>query len=218
MVCAVNVTFINITMIKKLHMTWAQGVSNLPEKFLNNIQAWKNFLPDWEIIVWDIESASKQWDDFSKFQERCAHHATRSDLIQSRVLRDIGGLYIGTDAAPLNNIYQYINILNTITTATIVVDFRHSIVMNCLAYSVGNNNDFWDSVAHHQLRGDGSVLSNSNVHWATGPGCISEVFFNGDYNLVAISAKQAYSYNWLDSWSYNTNAYIDPGYASSWHS
>ncbi len=204
-------------MVKKLHMTWAQGSNNLPEKFSNNIELWKSFLPDWEVIIWDIESASKQWDDFSEFQDRCAHHATRSDLIQSRVLRDIGGLYIGTDSVPLKNLNEYINILSNITTGTVVVDFRHSIVMNCLAYSAGNNNDFWGGVVRHQLRGNGNVLSNPNVHWATGPGCISEVFFNGDYNLVAISAKQAYTHNWIDTWNYNLEAYIDPGYAASWH-
>lgn len=205
-------------MVKKLHMTWAQGSNDLPEKFFNNIELWKSFLPDWEVIIWDIESASKQWDDFSEFQGRCAHHATRSDLIQSRVLRDIGGLYIGTDSVPLKNLHEYISILNNITTGTVVVDFRHSIVMNCLAYSVGNNNDFWGGVVRHQLRGNGGILSNPNVHWATGPGCISEVFFNGDYNLVGISAKQAYTHNWIDTWNYNLEAYIDPGYAASWHS
>lgn len=202
--------------VKKIHVTWAQGEDQLPERFRDNLNNWLAALPGWELVVWDIPAACKNWPDFAKYQHHCFHHATRSDLIQTRVLRDIGGLYIGTDSAPAGGFHEFVSMLDHIDSH-LVVDPANSSAMNCLAYSDGKNVDFWDCAANHQIRDNGKVLGMSNVHCATGPGCLWQAYTAHQWAMNLSSIRKAYTHHWKDYWGHNDAAYVNPGYAASWH-
>jgi hypothetical protein len=203
--------------VKKLHMFWAQGADKLPDLFKRNLDQWDRVLPEgWMIKVWDIESASEKWDDFAKLTDRCAHHATRCDITQTRVMRDIGGVFVGTDAKPAAGFDKFLSLIDVVDS-NLVVDVANGCVMNCLAYSDGKNVDFWDCAVKHQLREGGKKLEDPNIHWATGPGCFWEVFKAHQWPLHITSIKKAYTHHWKKSWPYNIDAYVDPGYAASWH-
>lgn len=206
-----------LPMNKTIHVTWAQGESELPMKFRQNLDLWEKALPDWELEIWDIEKASARWEDFKKHHGRCFHHATRSDLIQTRVMRDIGGIYIGTDSKPALGLPRFIELIETVNEA-IVLDLRGNAAMNCLSFSRGGGSDFWSCAVNHQMRENCGKLGQKDVHWATGPGCLWEALKAHNWSIHMIPMREAYTHHWAKGrYPRNPDAYCDPGYAASWH-
>lgn len=200
---------------RTIHATWAQGEDAMPEKFRRNLDMWRAAMPDWDLHVWDTRQAIDRWEDFGRIEKKCYHHATRSDLIQSRVLRDIGGIYIGTDSTPAAGLPRYVRLIESVEEA-IVTDIRVGAAMNCLAFSRGGGSKFWSCVANHQMRGNNARLGDRNVHSATGPGCIWEALKAHQWPVHMIPMMEAYTHHWNGSYRRNPDAYCDPGYAASW--
>ena len=200
---------------KTIHVTWAQGEDKLPAKFRANLDLWQAALPDWKLQIWDIPQACERWDDFSKIEGKCYHHATRSDLIQSRVMRDIGGIYIGTDSTPAGGLHLFIKLIESIQES-IVTDIKVGAAMNCLSFSRGSGSKFWSCVVNHQMRNNCGRLGDKNVHWSTGPGCIWEALKAYPWPVHMIPIMEAYTHHWNGSYKKNPDAYCNPGYAASW--
>lgn len=208
--------------VKKLHAFWAQGANKLPEKYRANLDLWREALPDdWEVVVWDTATASERWQDFADVEARCFHHATRSDLVHARILRDIGGVLVGTDSRPARGLPRFLDLVGSIESHA-VIDLSQPAIMNDLSYSDGVEVDFWAAVAAFQLRDGGGHLGSEAVSRATGPVCMFQVFSRGDWKLTVSTLRQAYTHSWdirrvdQNKLRYNSNAYCDPGYASSW--
>jgi mannosyltransferase OCH1-like enzyme len=202
-------------MNRTVHFTWAQGYAALPPPYRKNLELWQAALPNWTIKVWDIEQASERWPDFARIQHRCFHHATRSDIIQSRVMRDIGGIYVGTDTRPMPGLQRFVSMLEHIPES-LVVDPKEKAVMNCLSYTRQPGSRFWDCAVNHQMRNECGRLGESNVHWATGPGCLWEVLRAHCWSTHMIPIREAYSHHWCGHYPRNEDAFVDPGYACSW--
>ncbi len=196
-----------------IHQVWIQGAENLPDAFKKNRDLWQEAFPDFKMMLWDQNSASRQWPDFEKVSDKCFHHATRADLILARAVRDFGGLATGTDCRP-NNIMKLRQITNTLENFIVLTPGRPEI-SNGLQWSATPGHPFWKCVCNHQLRSNGEHLGRKSVSSATGPKCYHEVFSARFWQLHVITAPLAFTRDWNGGWE-NPNALIDPGFAASW--
>ena len=202
-------------MKKYIHQVWVQGAADLPATFKKNRALWQEAFPDFEMVLWDNESARERWADYAEYTDTCYHHATRCDLILARALRDIGGLATGTDCAPNNPLAlrQYIDSRDSL----LVFIEQGPNASNGLQWSSEPNHPFWSMVCQHQTRSNGALLANSPPNEATGPWCYTRCLqhFEGDINIV--SGETAYTKYWNEAKTWhNSEAFIDPGYAKSW--
>jgi len=200
-------------MNKTIHQVWIQGEDALPEAFQQNRKLWKAAFPDFDMVLWDEESASKQWPEYAANSKRCHHHATRADLILARALRDFGGLATGTDCSP-NNAKSMGAFLSCADSMLVITPGRKEI-SNGLQWSAEPNHPFWECVCRHQLREAGKHLSSANVPAATGPGCYMEAFHARKWDLFLVTATRAFTTDWAGTWQ-NRSAFINAGYAASW--
>lgn len=182
----------------------------------HNREQWRQVLPaDWTMVLWDNEKAREQWPEYAEVEHRCFHHATRADLILARAQRDYGGLAMGTDVQPacVSNLLQWLDVNGTL----VVVNPKDRSASNGISYFRETGHPFISAVCRHQLR-DLRNLSDKNVWWSTGPGCWYEVLASQMWNLALATDARAYTRYWNGEASGNPQAWVDPGYAASWHS
>lgn len=199
---------------KILHQVWIQGEDKLPTPFKQNREAWRHALPlDWEMRLWDEESACRQWPKYRALSKRCFHHATRADLILARAQRDFGGLATGTDVIPVNvpNLLEWLATNGTL----VVVNIRARSASNGISYFEAVGNPFIRKVCKAQVE-DEEMLSHANVWRATGPGCWFRVLASKMWNLALATDQRAYT-KLINGSPVNPVAWVDPGCAGSWH-
>lgn len=90
---------------KIIHACWF-GNNELPENYKRYIDGWRQLHPDYEIIIWTLESFEKYFDN-SKFVNFCKDNQIfgfLSDYFRLKVLYEFGGIYIDTDVELLKNL------------------------------------------------------------------------------------------------------------------
>lgn len=84
---------------KNLHYTWKD--KNIPEKYLKNINSWKEHLPEWNFIFWDDVSIDKLLKNENlKFKSKIQ----KIDYAKYFIVYNFGGLYIDIDVKLNKNI------------------------------------------------------------------------------------------------------------------
>lgn len=81
---------------KKIHYFWI-GDSKMPEEYEKNIESWRKFCPDYEIICWNESNY-----DFGKYRYmrealESKQYMYATDLARKDVLYTYGGIYFDTD-------------------------------------------------------------------------------------------------------------------------
>ena len=201
-------------MNKILHQVWIQGESELPKAYTDNRNLWRENLPGWEMKLWDNETAQAQWSEYAEVEASCSHHAMRADLILARALRDFGGLATGTDVIP-NNIPNLLKWLD-VNSSLVIANPSSNSASNGLAYFEDIRHPFISCVCNHQLR-DRNLLRNKNVWLITGPGCWYQALVDHRWNLSIATDLRAYTRLYSDKTVRNPDAWVDAGYAGSWH-
>ena len=201
-------------MNKVLHQVWVQGEDNLPDDFRRNRELWRQDLEGFEMILWDNAMACERWPDYAAIQHLCSHHAMRADLILARALRDIGGVTTGTDVIP-NNIPNFLDYIGCNDTMIVANPSGRS-ASNGLSYFKHTGHPFIKCVCNHQLR-DISLLSSRNVWAVTGPRCWWEALVAHHWDLNIATDMRAFTKLYSDKEVRNKLAWVDAGYAGSWH-
>ncbi len=93
---------------KKIHYIWIGG-KPLPDEFQKNIDTWKRFNPDYEIIRWDESNY-----DFSKCDYVREAYKTRSwgfvpNYARLDIVYNEGGIYLDTDVEVVKNFDVLLN-------------------------------------------------------------------------------------------------------------
>lgn len=204
-----------IMSVKILHQVWVQGESELPKEFKKNRDKWRSDLPEeWDLILWDDESASERWPEFKEVTALCNCHAMRADIILALALRDIGGVATGTDVIP-NNIPDFLNFISA--TDTMVVTNPHAYACsNGLVWMAEPQHPLMVCVCKHQLR-DKELLTKGNVWHITGPKAWWEAIRAMMWDLTMVTDRKAYTRLCSEKKPTNLNAWVDAGYAGSWH-
>lgn len=93
---------------KIIHCCWLSG-DPYPELVRKCMESWHNFLPDYEIVVWDsekIKEISSTWMD-SAIQEK--KWAFAADYIRIYALYNYGGIYLDCDVEVLKSFDDLLN-------------------------------------------------------------------------------------------------------------
>lgn len=201
--------------VKILHQVWIQGASELPEEYKENRAKWRAALPqEWEMRLWDEESARARWPEYAEVSHLCSHHAMRADIILARCLRDIGGLQTGTDVVP-NNIPPLLRFLEA-TDTMVVVNPKCRSASNGLMWMEQPLHPFMQCICRHQLRSR-ELLGDRNVWKVTGPGAYWTAIARYMWNLTMVTDHKAYTASYGRKGVSNPEAWVDAGYAGSWH-
>lgn len=199
-------------MNKFIHLCWIQGADQLPAEYKANVQRWKAAFPDRTVLVWDNAMACERWVDYRHVQETCSHHAMRADLILARALRDFGGLATGTDVVLLNPAPLASWLMNN-DTLLIVNPCDHACSNALVAMPEGH--PFISAVCEDQWA-NLSKFHLPQVQMITGPGLYYQVFRQRHWALAMVTDTLIYDHLWGQP-VHNPNAWVNPGYAASWH-
>ncbi len=94
---------------KIIHLCWLSGDA-YPEKISKCIKSWKEFLPDYEIILWD----TKRFDLNSSIWVRQAFekkkYAFAADYIRFYALYHMGGIYLDSDVEVLRSFEEFLDL------------------------------------------------------------------------------------------------------------
>lgn len=84
--------------MKKIHYCWFGG-KELPEYARANIESWKKYAPDYEIIEWNEKNFNLQEHKYAEDAFKSGKMAYVSDYVRFWVLREYGGIYmdVGTE-------------------------------------------------------------------------------------------------------------------------
>ncbi len=93
---------------KKIHYIWVGG-KELPDEFKKNIESWRKFNPDYEIIQWDETNLDYKKCNYSKeaFENRA--FAFFSNYARTDILYREGGIYLDTDVEALGSFDELLN-------------------------------------------------------------------------------------------------------------
>ena len=81
---------------KKLHFTWFSN-DPYPELIANCMKTWEEFLPDYEIIHWDMNRIREIDNPFLQEALKCKKWAFAADFVRLYALYQEGGIYLDTD-------------------------------------------------------------------------------------------------------------------------
>ena len=102
---------------KKIHYCWFGGKSK-PQKVLDCIASWRQFLPDYQIVEWNEENFDIYQNRYAREAYEAQKYAFVSDFARLKILYDEGGIYLDTDIEVVQNFENFLHhgllwVLNT---------------------------------------------------------------------------------------------------------
>jgi mannosyltransferase OCH1-like enzyme len=96
---------------KKIHQIWVQGEGDLPERYLNYSNLWKEKHPNYEYKLWDDYSLTSFINDF--YPQYISNYLSsnmtnKSNIGRYLIMHKIGGIYVDTDSYPLKPIDKFL--------------------------------------------------------------------------------------------------------------
>lgn len=85
---------------KKIHYCWLSN-DPLPEKLQECIDSWKKYLPDYEIVKWDLNRFPLDKSNWVKQAFETKKYAFAADYIRLYALSTEGGIYLDSDVEVL---------------------------------------------------------------------------------------------------------------------
>lgn len=85
---------------KKIHYCWLSNDA-MPEKLQHCVESWKNNLPDYEIIKWDLKKFPLEKSIWVRQAYERKKYAFAADYIRLYALVTEGGIYLDSDVEVL---------------------------------------------------------------------------------------------------------------------
>ena len=93
---------------KKIHYCWFGGKSK-PQKVLDCIASWRQFLPDYQIVEWNEENFDIYQNRYAREAYEAQKYAFVSDFARLKILYDEGGIYLDTDIEVVQNFENFLH-------------------------------------------------------------------------------------------------------------
>lgn len=87
---------------KKIHYCWLSD-EEMPEKLKKCVESWKKYLPDYELIKWDLKRFPLEKSLWVKQAFECKKYAFAADYIRLYALSTEGGIYLDSDVEVLKS-------------------------------------------------------------------------------------------------------------------
>ncbi|SFI08596.1 Glycosyltransferase sugar-binding region containing DXD motif-containing protein [Pseudobutyrivibrio sp. OR37] len=87
---------------KKIHYIWVGG-KELPGEFKKNIESWRKYNPDYEIIRWDESNYDFCKDEYTKLAFTSRAWGFVPNLARLDIINKYGGIYLDTDVEAIAN-------------------------------------------------------------------------------------------------------------------
>ena len=132
---------------KKIHYCWLSD-DPMPEKILKCIESWKRFLPDYELVKWDLNRFPLSKNVWVKEAFENKKYAFATDYIRLYALVTEGGIYLDSDVEvlkPFDDLLKYpyfVCIENSpqgIEAAIIGAEKNTPWIVECLNYYKGKH-------------------------------------------------------------------------------
>lgn len=88
---------------KKIHYIWIGG-NPLPEEFQKNIDTWKKYNPDYEIICWNEKNYDFKKCDYVREAYEAKQWAFASNYARLDIVQEYGGIYLDTDVEVVSSL------------------------------------------------------------------------------------------------------------------
>lgn len=85
---------------KVINYCWFGGKA-IPPEFMKNIESWKKYLPDHQIVRWDESNFDVHCNRYADGAYRAKNYAYLSDYARFAILNQTGGIYFDTDVEVL---------------------------------------------------------------------------------------------------------------------
>ncbi len=93
---------------KKIHYIWVGG-KPLPEEFEKNIETWKKYNPDYEIIRWDESNYDINANNYTRQAYETQSWGFVPNYMRLDILYRHGGIYLDTDVEAIANFDKLLN-------------------------------------------------------------------------------------------------------------
>lgn len=93
---------------KKIHYCWLSG-DPLPELAQKCLSSWKQFLPDYEIVLWDLNKFDINSTPWTKESFESKKYAFAADYIRLYALYTEGGIYLDSDVEVIQSFDNFLN-------------------------------------------------------------------------------------------------------------
>lgn len=93
---------------KKIHYCWF-GNNDMPKQFVQNIESWKKYCPDYEIIRWDESNYDITKNKYMKQAYENKMWGFVSDYVRVDVVNQYGGIYLDTDVEVVKSFDELLN-------------------------------------------------------------------------------------------------------------
>lgn len=110
---------------KKIHYCWFGG-SQMKKDFLKNVETWKKYHPDYEVVRWD--ESNFDMDDLPEYIKTATDdccYAILSDYARAKILYENGGWYLDTDVEVLQSFFDRYSEYNMVTPVEYSVDEKN---------------------------------------------------------------------------------------------
>lgn len=143
---------------KKIHYCWLSN-DEMPKKIRQCIESWHKYLPDYEIIRWDLERFPLDKNIWVKQAFERKKYAFAADYIRLYALSSEGGIYLDSDVEVLKPFDDLLmlpyfvckeNSPQLVEAATIGAEANTIWVNECLEYY--NGKEFIDSNGNNRVK------------------------------------------------------------------
>ncbi len=186
---------------KIIHQTWKS--ENISSPFDKLVQTWRDFLPNWEYILWTDEMNRKfVQTHFSHFLDKYDAYPTniqRADAIRYLLLKVYGGLYVDLDFECLENIEPLLKGASFVAgkepdwhATRFGFDY---IICNAFMASIPNS-DFINFLCQRLINHSGGKVVNNGIDIldSTGPFLLTHAYnaFDNKADIQILESKTIY--------------------------
>ena len=205
---------------KIIHQIWFNFENNndVPEKFKNNIESWKNKNKNFNYKLWDLESAilliKEEFPGFLDTFNNFKYNICKCDFFRYILLYKFGGIYVDLDFYCLQPIDIFLNLLNSSSINQLNNVKKKSIILTEEWPNSSNENS--KLIGSSQTLHNGILISeNNHPFWMLMiNNCLHKsIQINGDQNTVfEITGTRALCKMYKKNNSYFNDIVLIPNY------
>lgn len=187
---------------KILHMVWV-GKAEPPQYFINNVNKWKELMPDWTYMIWTNDKMTTEYfdQDYLDLMKKVINPSQVSDFIRFYVMNKWGGYYLDADVTPIRNLEE-LPVKNPIVLCNDLPE-TSPFYMMCAFMAGVPNHPLWEMCIEECKKVDLSIKYGEGVT-PTGPAVLG--ICNHSVNWESIGGCTQLPY-----WYFYRNRIGDPG-------